>query len=336
MTRLRLSLYVGGLLLALIAGGLTWTVWFRDTDGEDLADRCQGSLAVEEAREFFYGARLKARGHTGDWYGHDAQWCSIQAEHDDGGPILKLRVWPRAAYRASGPAAEASATPIGYGWTGSFVSGYSPGAAVLVDCGTMAGAGLLVTAETSTKSEDLTARQILQVARVATETARRAAGRAKCEGALGERPGTVDRTAWRTTPVDRSTGTCRDVMTGREAARLHVTDVSEKPAGRALTEECGMSRGESRLFHMTAYYGPSAEEEMYLDGKYPGTVKGAYTRTVACGGAIGTAYFKLERAKGKAADGAAGTQGTIDSAALNRILTSYATASGERHGCPTS
>ncbi|MFE3904602.1 hypothetical protein ACFXPY_30895 [Streptomyces sp. NPDC059153] len=335
MTRLRLSLYVGGLLLALVAGGLTWTVWSRDTDGEDLADRCQGSLAVEEAREFFYGARLKARGHTSDWNGHDTQWCSVSAEHDDGGPVLKLRVSPRAAYRASGPAAEASATPIGHGWTGSFVSGYSPGAAVLVDCRTVAGAGLLVTAETSTKSEDLTARQVLQVARVATESARRAAGHAKCEGVLGERPGSVDRTAWRTKPVDRSTGTCRDVMTGREAARLHVTDVSEKPAGRALTEECEMSRGKAHLFHMTAYYGPSAEEEMYLDGKYPGTVKGAYTRTAACGGAIGTAYFKLERAKGKAADGAAGTQGTIDSAALTRVLTSYATASGKRHGCPT-
>ncbi|MFI6729602.1 hypothetical protein NRF20_42775 [Streptomyces sp. R-74717] len=86
---------------------------------------------------------------------------------------------------------------------------------------------------------------------------------------------------------------------------------------------------------MTAYYGPSAEEEMYLDGRYPGTVKGAYTRTIECGGAIGTAYFKLVRVQDKAADGAVGTHGTSDPAALTRVLESYATASGKRHGCPT-
>ncbi|WP_413754299.1 hypothetical protein NRF20_42780 [Streptomyces sp. R-74717] len=244
MTRLRLSLYVGGLLLVLVAGGLAWSVWFQDGDGEGLGDRCQGSLAVKEAREFFGVARLKARGHTGNWGGYDSQWCSVWAEGHDGGPVLKLRVWPRAAYRASGPAADESATPIGHGWTGSFESGYSPGAAVLVDCKAMAGAGLLVTAETSWKSEDLSARQVLQVARVATETARRAAGHARCEGALGERPGTVDRTEWTMRPVSRAAGTCRGAVTGREAARLRVTDVTEKPAGRALTEQCEMSRGD--------------------------------------------------------------------------------------------
>ncbi|MFE7045601.1 hypothetical protein ACFU9X_41210, partial [Streptomyces atratus] len=260
--------------------------------------------------------------------------CSVWAEGHDGGPGLKIRVWPRAAYRASGPAADESATPIGHGWTGSFESGYSPGAAVLVDSKAMAGAGLLVTAETSWKSEDLSAQQVLQVARVATETARRAAGHAHCEGALGERPGTVDRTEWTKRPVSRATGTCPGVVTGREAARLRVTDVTEKPAGRALTEQCELNRGELDLFSMTAYYGPSAEEEMYLDGRHPGTVKGAYTRTIECGGAIGTAYFKLVRVKDKAADGAVGTHGTSDRAALKRVLESYATASGTRHDCP--
>lgn len=199
----------------------------------------------------------------------------------------------------------------------------------------MAGAGLLVEAETSAKSADLTPRQMLQLARVATETARRAADRAKCEGALGERPETVDRTGWTTRPVDRAMGTCRDVLTQREAARSHVTDVSEKPAGRALTEQCAMNRGESGLFHMTACYGPSAEEEMHLDGKYPGTAQGAHTRTLACGGAIGTAYFKLERTENAGTAGeTAGTRDPVDSATLDRILTSYATASGKRHGCP--
>ncbi|MFJ1550904.1 hypothetical protein [Streptomyces sp. NPDC088246] len=58
-----------GRLLVLVADGLAWTVWFQDGDGEDLGDRCQSSLAVEEARGFFGVARLKARGHTGDWGG---------------------------------------------------------------------------------------------------------------------------------------------------------------------------------------------------------------------------------------------------------------------------
>ncbi|MFE4336289.1 hypothetical protein ACFRQM_45180 [Streptomyces sp. NPDC056831] len=65
-----------------------------------------------------------------------------------------------------------------------------------------------------------------------------------------------------------------------------------------------MSRGELDLFRMTAHYGPPAQEVMYLDGRYPGTVKGAYTRTIERGGAVGTAYFTLVRVKDKAADGA--------------------------------
>jgi len=36
----------------------------------------------------------------------------------------------------------------------------------------------------------------------------------------------------------------------------------------------------------------------------------------------------------KAADDAAGTRESLDSATLDRILTSYATVSGKRHGCP--
>lgn len=120
----------------------------------------------------------------------------------------------------------------------------------------MASEGLLVTAESSRRSEAVSDAEVLQVARVATETARRAAGQFTCEGRLGERSGEVDLTEWTARPVGRATGTCRDAVTGREAARLRITTVSEAPAGRALTEQCTLSQGKLDRFRMTAYYGP--------------------------------------------------------------------------------
>ncbi|MEU4352310.1 hypothetical protein [Streptomyces sp. NPDC023838] len=336
MTRLRLKVLVGAVVLALAAAALVWGVWLRDEGGDDLADRCQGTLAVEEARAFFGGGELKARGHTGDWVGHESQWCSVWAKGDDGGAVLRLQIRPRAAYRANGAGDEASATPIGHGWSGSFTDRNEPQAAVLVDCAPLAGKGLYVTAETNEPAEELSAGQLLQVARLATETARNAAGRFSCEGKLGERPASVDRTDWTQRPVAQAAGTCADVVNLREAARLTVTTVSEKPAGRALTEECSLKRGELGLFHMTAYYGPSAEQEMYLDGRYPGTAKDSYKRSVPCKGAIGTAYFKLVRTNDRAPDGTSGAHGTSDPATLNRLLGSFATASAGRHGCPAA
>lgn len=69
MTRLRLAILTGALVLALAATGTVWGGWFQDSNGDDLADRCHGTLAVDEARELFDGARLKARCHTGEWVG---------------------------------------------------------------------------------------------------------------------------------------------------------------------------------------------------------------------------------------------------------------------------
>ncbi|WP_371648719.1 MULTISPECIES: hypothetical protein [unclassified Streptomyces] len=336
MSRLRPTVLIGAVVLALVAAGLVWGVWLRDEGGDDLADRCQGTLAVEEARAYFGAGELKARGHTGDWAGHESQWCSVWPKGDDTGSVLRLQIRPRAAYRANGAGDEASATPIGHGWNGSFTDRHEPQAAVLVDCAPLAGKGLYVTAETTKPTKELSAAQLLQVARLATETARKAAGHFSCEGKLGERPASVDRTDWAQRPVAQATGTCAGVVDAREAAHLTVTTVSEKPAGRALTEQCSLKRGKLGLFHMTAYYGPSAEQEMYLDGRYPGTAKDASTRSVACKGAIGTAYFKLVRTNDRAPDGTSGAHGTSDPAALNHLLESFATASAHRHGCPAT
>lgn len=199
----------------------------------------------------------------------------------------------------------------------------------------MAGKGLYVTTETTSPTEELSAGQLLQVARLATETARRAAANHSCEGRPGERPATVDRTKVGTQrPVAQAAGTCAGVVDTREAARLTVTTVYERPAGRALTEQCALSRGELGLFHMTAYYGPSAEQEMYLDGRYPGTATDSYKERVECGGALGTAYFKLVRTNDRAPDGTSGAHGTSDPQELNHLLDSFTTALAGRHGCP--
>ncbi|WP_079126368.1 hypothetical protein [Streptomyces sp. ERV7] len=326
---------IGGLVLVLVAAGLVWGLWLRGDGGDDLGDRCQGSLAVDEAREFFGGVELTARGHDGDWAGYDSQWCSVWAKDHGNGPVLRLQIRPRAAYRANGAGDEAIATPIGYGWNGSFTTLHEPQAAVLLDCAGMPGKGLYVTAETTERTEKLSAGQILQVARLATETARRAAAAHSCEGKPGGRPTTVDRTRETVQrAAAQAAGTCAGVVDAPTAARLTVTTVSERPAGRALTEQCALRRGKLGLFHMTAYYGPSAEQEMYLDGRYPGTAKDISKRRVECGGSLGTAYFKLVRTNDRAPDGTSGPHGTSDPKELNRLLGAFSAASAARHGCP--
>ncbi|MFI8520892.1 hypothetical protein ACIGEZ_24165 [Streptomyces sp. NPDC085481] len=324
---------VKALAAALVMAAAGGAVWFGcaggKASGDDLGDSCRGSLAVEEARTFFAGADLEARGHTGEWVGYDTEWCSVTARGQDSGPTLRLQIRPVAAHRASGAAEEASATPLGHGWDGSFVGRSRPEAAVLVDCAALPGQGLLVLTEATANTEDLTSDQVRQVARLATETARKAADRFHCEGALGTRPSGVDLSEWREVPPARATGTCRNVIPAATAARLGVTAVSEKPAGRALTEACALKRGERTLAGLTAYYGASAQQEMYLDGRYPGSVKGATMRALTCKGALGTAYVKLVRPSG-GQDG----PGDLRPADVQELLDTFAAESTARHGCP--
>ncbi|WP_137988798.1 hypothetical protein [Streptomyces vilmorinianum] len=331
----------GALVLALVAGGLIWGFGLRgDGSGPVPEDTCRGALAVEEARGFFGGAELEFGGHTAEWVGHETEYCAAWARGEQSGGVqLRLNIRPAAAHRASGAAEETSATPIGFGWNGSFVSGRRPEAGVLVDCAPLPGKGLLVLAEARKDTDELSDAQVLQVARFATESARRAAERFGCEGPLGQRPSTVDRTEWQERPVARAEGTCRGVVGSQDAARLRLTTVSEMPAGRALTERCTMDRAAKdratmRRFRLTAYYGPSAEQEMYLDGRYPGSVKGAVTRSQPCKGGLGTAYFKFEEFPRP--DAEKGVRSSVAGADALKLVTAFATASGARHGCPVA
>ncbi|MFG2142807.1 hypothetical protein ACGFRG_01225 [Streptomyces sp. NPDC048696] len=79
--------------------------------------------------------------------------------HDDG-PVLRLQIRPRAAYRANGAGDEADAAPIGYGWNGSFTTRPEPQAAVLLDCAPVPGKGLYVMADTTAPIERLSAEQM--------------------------------------------------------------------------------------------------------------------------------------------------------------------------------
>ncbi|MFH8621244.1 hypothetical protein ACH4A8_04925 [Streptomyces vietnamensis] len=132
-------------------------------------------------------------------------------------------------------------------------------------------------------------------------------------------------------PPARATGTCRSVVTAATAARLRVTAVSEKPAARALTEACALKRGEKTLVDLIAHYGASAEQEMCLDGRCPGGVKGATTRALACKGALGTAYVKPVGPSG--GEDAPRDLGAAD---VQELLDGFAAASTARHGCPGS
>ncbi|MFB7369494.1 hypothetical protein ACFC0D_06600 [Streptomyces sp. NPDC056222] len=205
---------------------------------------------------------------------------------------------------------------------------------MLVDCAALPGKGLLVLADAHQEIEELSDAQVLQVARFATESARRAAARVGCEGALGQRPSTVDRAPWRTRPVAQAQGTCHGVAGSRDSARLRLTTVSEK-AGRALTEECSVELPtKGHHIRLTAYYGPSAQQEMYLDGRYPGSVKGAVMRSHDCKGGLGTAYFKFEEFPRP--DAGKGVRSSVGAEDAHRLLTAFATASGARHGCPVA
>lgn len=128
--------------------------------------------------------------------GQETEYCAawVRGEEADG-VQLKLNIRPSAAHRSSGAAEDASATPIGFGWNGSFAVSDQPRAGVLVDCAPLPGKGLLVLAEARQDIEELTDAQVLQVARFATESARRAAKRFGCEGDLvgAPRPSTVRR-----------------------------------------------------------------------------------------------------------------------------------------------
>ncbi|MER7173991.1 hypothetical protein [Streptomyces mesophilus] len=335
MTALRTK--VGALALALAAGGAIWGFgpWHGDS-ATSAADTCNGALAVREAEEFFQGAELEFRGNTAEWMGHETQHCAAWADGDSSiGKQLKLNIRPASAHRASGAAEDSSATPIGHGWNGSFsTTGLQTQAGVLIDCAPMAGKGLLVLAEISREAEELTDSQVLQVARLATESARLAAERLGCEGKLGQRPAAVDRTPWQNRPAAQASGTCRDVVDVQEAARLRITSVSEKPAGRALTEACTLPLpGKNRHVRLSAYYGPSAQQEMYLDDRYPGSVNGAVMRSQHCAGGLGTAYFKFEEFPRP--DAAKKIRTTVASGDARRLLTAFAAASTTRHGCPT-
>ncbi|MFC9946815.1 hypothetical protein [Streptomyces pratensis] len=326
----------GALVLALTAGGLIWGLGLRDEESREVpADTCRGALAAGEAGKFFGGAELEFRGHTGQWVGQETEYCEARARGEGSGGALELNIRPTAAHRTSGAAENSSATPIGFGWNGSFAVSDRAEAAVLVDCAPLPGNGLLVMAEARQDVEELTDAQILQVARFATESARRAADRFGCEGAPGKRPSKVDTSPWQKRPAAGAEGTCRGVVGSRDAARLGLTTVSEKPAGRALTENCSSDLpAEGHHFSLTAYYGPSAQQEMYLDGRYPGSVKGALMRTHDCEGALGAAYFKFEEFPRP--DSGKGVRSTVDGEDAQRLLTAFATASGARHGCPVA
>ncbi|MFJ3323421.1 hypothetical protein ACIPMT_03125 [Streptomyces griseus] len=328
----------GGAVAALTAGGLIWGFgpWGNGA-GHDPADTCRGALAAAEAEKFFGGAELEFRGNTGQWMDYETERCTAQVRGQESGNVrLELTLRPSAAHRSSHAAEETSAAPIGHGWNGSIVPGYFPQAAVLVDCAPVPGDGLLVLADVSGKDiRNLSAEQALALARFTTESARGAAERFGCEGALGKRPSTVDRTEQRKRPVAEAEGTCGGVVSERDSARLRLTTASEMPAGRALTEECSLKLpAENHSIRLSAYYGPSAQQEMYLDKRYPGSVKGAIMRSHPCEGALDTAYFKFEELPLQ--DAGKDVPRTVRSEDGQRLLTAFTTASAARHGCPAT
>ncbi|MFJ2774902.1 hypothetical protein ACIO9J_44485, partial [Streptomyces sp. NPDC087300] len=97
--------------------------------------------------------------------------------------------------------------------------------------------GYGTTSSVTANNRDISPRQQLQVARVATETARKAAAGFNCDGKLGERLPALDRSESEERSPAKATGTCKGVFSASQVRSLRITAVSEMPAG-ALAEEC--------------------------------------------------------------------------------------------------
>ncbi|MFF4400522.1 hypothetical protein [Streptomyces sp. NPDC001480] len=193
--------------------------------------------------------------------------------------------------------------PLGNGWSGFLVAEPEGGVgvSVVLDCANWKpsrGSGILVTADadtdTDTDTDGAGPSASARLARIATETARKAAGKFGCTAEPGSTISTVDsRSTTARKSADRAEGTCAGT---RSRSR-----VRETAARTAPVEFCVLG-DELRLM---ASYGPFANTaETRHDGAYGGFDKRSGLRggtawgTATCTGAQGMGLYTVSPPEG--------------------------------------
>lgn len=220
--------------------------------------------------------------------------------------------------------------PLNAGWQGFMTGGEEGGTAVtLLTCknwSAQQGSGLLVTAGASFGDQSGEEGR-LDLARVVTGTAQRAAEQTGCETDFGDADElTAPATDPESVPADKASGTCE----GTTSAGT----VRETAAGTSPVEGCELSSS----LRLTAEYGPFSDaSEARVNGKYgghdtpSGTDRTEAWTTATCEGALGTGYYHASPAKDSDRD--------LEKEPLTQAeradLAHFAEESAARHGCET-
>lgn len=279
----------GGIALALLAAAAGWFYFSggydRWRDEKSVADACDGTVAVDEAR-----ALLGTDDVSGSTKHRAVERTDGEKYRDGSGPPVicwldgpggfKQRAVVRMEWRSQawGPHIESGrrtdsftttvAVPIGAGWSGmENLSGDGAAATVVLDCrntdGPRAGDSLTLFVHSWGSRPYDEAAQRVRLARFATKTARAAAREYGCDARFGGRIGRVEpleygRPTYRKAPpLAKAGGTCAGIEPGWLITRAH-----ETAAGRAPVEDCLLIDDKGRaLFRLSSYYGTFADDQ---------------------------------------------------------------------------
>ncbi|MEU6846163.1 hypothetical protein ABZ930_30235 [Streptomyces sp. NPDC046716] len=256
--------------------------------------------------------------------------CSV-----DGAEIsIETSAGVHNAYAAFQLSQESPVVPLNAGWQGFIAPGGGSGATalVLLSCENWSakeGSGILVMADPPAGAK-VTESTRLQLARVATGTARRAAQKTGCatetkeEGKAGEL--TAPAATAKTVPAGNATGTCKGMTSAKT--------VRETAAGVSPVEECLLVGG----LQLTAAYGPfSNSSDAVVDGEYgghdspSGVERSTAWTSAACQGALGVGYYRASPVEGSDREFSADPLTKEE----RQDLEHFAEQSAARHACST-
>ncbi len=220
--------------------------------------------------------------------------------------------------------------PLNAGWQGFMLPGdEGASATLLLNCRNWSeteGSGILVSAGASYDYE-APEKARLDLARLLTGAAQRAADKSGCETDLGSGDDLTDPgTGTKSVPADKASGTCEGMTSA--------STVRETAAGTSPIEKCGLTGG----LRLLAHYGPYSDARQAIaDGKYAGhkTPSGidrstAWT-TATCKGALGLGYYHASVSRDSDRD----LKKDPLTKAERADLAHFAERSAARHGCDT-
>ncbi|MEO3751400.1 hypothetical protein [Streptomyces sp. B6B3] len=224
--------------------------------------------------------------------------------------------------------------PFGAGWVGSYglnpdSSGAGVGTAtLLVDCADQPGGGLMVIVSGSWDDEDpdLREQKYAQLGVVAARLAQNAGRAQGCDERTGDVPQsvTVLEGGPTSTPVGEAAGTCEGILSEDLARELRAGQVTEWPAGRALTEQCEIhtTGPPYETYRLSANYSAAAT----FAQDEPWAEEYSEVATATCPGAQRQGWYS-------AMAGGHGNEEPEDPEALDEAFEAFVAESAARHGC---